>query len=85
MTMDNYLKSEILKYSRQDRREPLTPWFDSHLDTLIDLGAYPTVPQLTTMGQNLVEKLEQYSRRHRINNCVIGMSGGVDSALTAAL
>ncbi len=83
--MDNYLKSEILKYSRQDRREPLTPWFDSHLDTLINLGAYPTVPQLGVMGQNLVEKLEQYSRRHRINNCVIGMSGGVDSALTAAL
>ena len=79
------LKQQILQYSRQDKLEPLTPWFDYQLDTLIESGIYSTEEQLQETGTALVQGLKDYSIKYNIKNVVIGMSGGVDSALTAAL
>ena len=79
------LKQQILQYSRQDKLESLTPWFDGQLDRLIDSGIYSTEEQLKQTGELLVQGLKDYSNQYNIKNVVIGMSGGVDSALTAAL
>ncbi len=79
------IKQEILRYSRQEKMQPLGNWFDAALEDLIAQNIYVDVNGLEDVGQKLVQNLRQYSQTHRINTAVIGMSGGVDSALTAAL
>ena len=63
----------------------LTDWFDSKLRKLILLRKYPNVGELAAIKQSIVDELIQYKDEHKLNDVVIGMSGGVDSALTAAL
>jgi len=79
------LKQEILRYSRQENMQPLSDWFDNQLDWLIDNGAYSDVNALEDVGRKLVNDLVSYSKKYSINTVALGMSGGVDSALTAAL
>lgn len=78
-------KQEILIYSRQANISPLSPWFDSTLSELIDQGVYSDEDMLQKTGITLVQGLKDYSNKHNIDTVVLGMSGGVDSALTAAL
>ncbi len=77
------LKEQILTYSRQKNIAPLTKWFDNRLDHLINNKIY--VPDVKPLGDNLISELEQYAKKHKIKTAVVGMSGGVDSALTAAI
>jgi len=49
------------------------------------LGVYPDLNGLEDVGQKLVRGLATYSQTYNINTAIIGMSGGVDSALTSAL
>lgn len=79
------IKQDILQYSRQNKLNMLSPWFDKNLDLLIESGVYSSEEQLKQTGESLVQGLRDYSDRYGIKNVVIGMSGGVDSALTAAL
>ena len=79
------IKEEILRYSRQEKMSPLTSWFDHNLDKLIADNIYPDVNALEDIGHKLVKGLRQYAKTYNINTAIIGMSGGVDSALTAAL
>lgn len=79
------LKQDILKYSRQESTQPLTDWFDSALTDLIENGTYSDQNVLEETGKKLVSGLIAYANRYRISTAVVGMSGGVDSALTAAL
>lgn len=79
------IKEEILRYSRQEKMQPLTNWFNSVLDELIAEGTYPDVNALEDIGYKIVQGLKKYAKTYNINTAVIGMSGGVDSALTAAL
>ena len=79
------LKQDIITYSRQANISPLSPWFESTLDELIDQGVYSDEDTLQKTGIALVQGLKCYSNKHNINTVVLGMSGGVDSALTAAL
>lgn len=79
------IKEEILRYSRQEKIAPLSNWFDTRLESLIELEIYPSVNVLEDIGHKIVKGLRQYSKTYNINTAVIGMSGGVDSALTAAL
>ena len=79
------IKEEILRYSRQEKMQPLTPWFDAALDDLVASEIYPDLNALEDLGQKLVQGLMKYSQTYNINTAIIGMSGGVDSALTAAL
>ena len=65
--------------------EPVDDWFLQKLERFIDSGVYPNTPTLTSVTEKLVENLSDYSGTHNISDVVIGMSGGVDSALTAAL
>jgi len=79
------LKGEILDMSRQARIRPLTPWLSRELDKQIDRGRYPPASKLSEIADSLVEDIRLYGTNHTIGTGVIGMSGGVDSALAAAL
>lgn len=79
------LKNDILRYSRQETMQPLSNWFESKLDELIDQGIYPDQNVLEDTGRKLVSGLISYAKKYNMYTVVLGMSGGVDSALTAAL
>lgn len=79
------IKEDILTYSRQAKISPLSPWFDKTLDELIADGTYSDAPTLFETGAALAEGIRQYGKKFGIGTVVLGMSGGVDSALTAAL
>lgn len=79
------LKSEILRYSRQETIAPLSNWFDTALDELIDSGVYTDQNTLEDTGNKLISGVIAYANQYKIHTAVVGMSGGVDSALTAAL
>lgn len=79
------LKQEILRYSRQETIAPLSNWFESKLEELIDSNAYTDVNTLEDTGKKLVSGLIFYAKKYNIHSVALGMSGGVDSALTAAL
>lgn len=78
------LKSDILDLSRQDRLWPLSPWFSAHLDTLIADGSFPDAKGIETLRDHIIGRLVAF-RADGPDTAVLGMSGGVDSALTAAL
>lgn len=79
------LKQEILRYSRQETIAPLSNWFESKLEELIDSNVYTDVNTLEDTGKKLVSGLISYAKKYNIHSVALGMSGGVDSALTAAL
>jgi nicotinamide-nucleotide amidase len=79
------LKQDILRYSRQENMIPLSSWFDNQLDWLIDRGVYSDVNSIEDTGRKLVLQLVDYSKKYNIDTVALGMSGGVDSALTAAM
>jgi nicotinamide-nucleotide amidase len=79
------LKQEILRYSRQETIAPLSNWFESKLEELIDDNVYTDVNTLEDTGKKLVSGLISYAKKYNIHSVALGISGGVDSALTAAL
>jgi len=79
------IKQDIFKYSRQETMTPLTPWFEAQLEKLIDNGTYSDLNTLEDTGRKLVSELIAYGKKYNIHTVALGMSGGVDSALTAAL
>ena len=79
------IKQEIMRYSRQENMSPLSSWFESELERLIDAGIYTDLNTLEDTGNKLVSGLISYAKKYNIHTVALGMSGGVDSALTAAL
>lgn len=79
------IKDQILQYSRQDTMPPLTPWFDARLEDLVERNVYVDINSLDDIGRKLIQGLRDYKAKYNINTVALGMSGGVDSALTAAL
>jgi len=79
------LKEDVLDLSRQAARPQLSPWFQMRFDHWITNGGFRAVPQLATDVDNLVHELELYRTTHGVSKVWLGMSGGVDSALTAHL
>jgi len=79
------IKQEILKYSRQEHMQPLSNWFEHALDELIARDVYTNSNGVEYIGHKLVSGLISYAKKYNIHTVVLGMSGGVDSALTAAL
>ena len=69
---------------RLNRQPQISDWFKTELDKLISFGIYHNeIPQLAT---NITDSLSKYSTDNDgINTVVLGMSGGIDSAVTAAL
>jgi nicotinamide-nucleotide amidase len=64
---------------------PLLPWFNQALDKLIYKNIYVEEDTLRVFQQRLVKGLSDYRDRYQIGKVALGISGGVDSALTAAL
>ncbi|WP_205574647.1 NAD(+) synthase [Indioceanicola profundi] len=83
-TMTN-LREEILDLSRQARLAPLSPWFMAELDRQIERGLYLDGEALEQVTDKLTADLAAYRDQTGASTAVLGMSGGVDSALTAAL
>jgi NAD+ synthetase len=83
--MTDDLRDDILDLSRQKTIGGLSPWFSYMLDDRIDRGQYLEQEDLDDLGNALINDLREYRAGHDINTVVLGMSGGVDSALTAAL
>lgn len=71
---------QILEYNRQPT---LSPWFASKLEQLIAFGVYHNEHE--KVRDKIIESLRDYRKQHGISTVVVGMSGGIDSAVTAAL
>lgn len=68
---------------RLNRNPDISPWFKTKLRELISFGIYHNnIPQL---AENIADELRSYTEVYGTNTVVIGMSGGIDSAVTAAL
>jgi NAD+ synthetase len=78
------LREAILDLSRQAVRGPLSPWFDERLDAQIGSGAFLPETALARVADRLTAELADYRAQAGVGTAVLGMSGGVDSALTAA-
>lgn len=76
------MKSTILEYNR---RPVLSPAFDKLLESYIKSGKYMSFEKLQLLRNGIVQDLVEYANKYQISNVVIGMSGGIDSALTASL
>lgn len=75
---------EILELSRQ-AGAGLSPWFDDRLRAQIDSGLFLTEQQMEQVQQTIIGQLVDYREQAGVSTAVLGMSGGVDSAVTAAL
>jgi NAD+ synthetase len=76
---------EILELSRQRPRGPLSPWFEARLREQVGSGLFLPPSELEDVGKRLVQQLVEYRDQAGVSTAVLGMSGGVDSAVTAAL
>tara|TARA_Y100001937_G_C7109286_1_gene326714 strand:+ start:145 stop:1086 length:942 start_codon:yes stop_codon:yes gene_type:complete len=74
------MKDKILEYNRQPQ---LSQWFNSQLDKFMASGIYHD--NLDLLENKLVSDLENYKNKYQIENVVLGVSGGIDSAVSAAL
>ena len=76
---------DILDLSRQTPRGPLSPSFANLLRRQVESGLFLPPHDLLAVGDRLIGQLTDYRRQAGISTAVLGMSGGVDSAVTAAL
>ena len=76
------MKHTILEYNR---KPVLSPAFDKLLEGYIKSGKFLTVERLQVLRNDIVQSLVAYANKYKISNVVIGLSGGIDSALSASL
>lgn len=74
------LIDEIMRYNRQP---VLSEFFETKLKELISYGMYPN--DVAEMSSKLISSLDQYKTLNNMDTVFVGMSGGIDSALTASL
>ena len=78
------IRKDILQYNtRQGVAPVLSDFFSNHLNKLIEIGAFSTKTE--DIRDFLVTDLATYKNKYNLSNIVLGMSGGIDSAITAAL
>jgi nicotinamide-nucleotide amidase len=85
------LREQILDISRQNQIGELSPFFSAQLDHQISQGRF--LPEkadvgpadLNTVCLQIISRLTAYREKTGAATVVLGMSGGVDSAVTAAL
>ena len=76
------LKNVILEYNRKPE---LSPAFDKLLDGYIKDGKYMSIEKLQVLRNDIIHQLVSYANTYKISNVCVGISGGIDSALTASL
>ena len=71
---------KIFKYNRNPL---ISEFFNSKLTELMGYGVYHN--EIAQLADQLTATLKPYSADNNISTVIIGMSGGIDSAVTAAL
>ena len=66
-----------------NRNPELSDWFTNRLEYLIGVGLYHN--QTSTLAERLISELANYRDHWGIDSVSIGISGGIDSAVTASL
>jgi NAD+ synthase len=66
-----------------NRNPELSEWFTKRLEFLIGVGLYHN--QNSTLAERIITELVNYREHWGIDNISIGISGGIDSAVTAKL
>ena len=79
-----HMKEQLFRYNTRNGVQPvLSDWFNNQLNTLITFQSFEG--NADKLKDKIVNDLVDYRNTYKINNIVLGMSGGIDSALTAAL
>lgn len=79
------LLDDILDLSRQKNLSPLSPFFARLLDRGIERGDYVDAYRIEMIADQITNRLTDYRLQTGVDTVVLGMSGGVDSAVVAAL
>lgn len=79
------LYSDILNLARQAGGDGPTPWFKEQLEKQIEERMFLPGEDLEVVLEEICKDLSDYRDQAGVSTAVLGMSGGVDSALTAAL
>lgn len=79
------LKQKILELSRQNQIRELSPFLSDVLDQAIASGTYADEAKLEEINEFIISQTMLYREVSGRDVVVLGMSGGVDSALTAAI
>ena len=66
-----------------NRNPELSEWFHNQLSSHIAFGLYPN--DIQPVADGLIDQLSAYRTAHGKDTVAVGISGGVDSAVTAAL
>lgn len=82
---DKTLVKNILDISRQNQIGKLSSWFDKKLYALVYSDQFLTELELGNLKDGIIQELIDYRTQTGVKTATIGMSGGIDSALTAAL
>lgn len=78
--MSRNIQKDIMRYNRNP---VLSQWFQETLAHYISHGYY--TDNIEQICNRLIEQLTAYKNKNSISTVVIGISGGIDSAVTAAL
>ena len=73
-------KNKLLRYNRHP---DISNWFEDQLSVLMEEDVYHN--NIQELKECLVSKLTAYREEWNLENIFIGMSGGIDSAVTGAL
>ena len=84
MTHDDIKELFYAYNKRGNKKLRLSTYFEDALERHIERGDI-SEEVIAPIGMAIVQQLRDYSSTHRVHNVVIGMSGGIDSALTASL
>lgn len=74
------IQADILRLNRQPK---LSTWFKEQLETQISYGVFHN--DIQGLQNSLVTELIEYKAKYNMEHVVIGISGGIDSAVTALL
>ena len=81
--METY--DRIINGGHRTEADSLSPWFDATLRDQIAEGRFASADDVRAAGHAIVDRLRRYREENGLSTAVVGMSGGVDSSLTAAL
>ncbi len=74
------IQPDIFRYNRNPK---LSPWFKEQLEKLISYGIYHN--DIQGLQTSIVTDLIEYKTKYNVENVFVGISGGIDSAVTALL
>lgn len=74
------IHQEILNLNRNPE---ISHWFETQLNNHMAFGLYPN--DIQPIADHLIDQLTHYREIHNKHTVAVGMSGGIDSAVTAAL